>query len=197
MSPKRQIDISSQNLDRTQAGITRRKRPATTDAVHKERQLDEGGSATVVETTICIHGPRSPARTASSIMPSSSGTHEAPQLLGEGDHHHLADTIMAIDMRENSTLGCAIFSTNDSCLSVGQDFVLADSDLLEHLLVYAQPTVVIISTRPSERLKLIIDSNAKLASQGSSSKHSPVFTAFSDVKRWPSASNHYLPCGRL
>ena len=87
-------------------------------------------------------------------------------MLPERDCHLLADTIIAIDMKENSTLGCAIFSTNDSCLAVGQDFALADSDVLEQLLVYAQPTVVIISTRPPERLRLMIEGNAKLKSQG-------------------------------
>lgn len=67
------------------------------------------------------------------------------------------DTILAVDMKENLSLGYAVFSGGDNCLSVGQDIAMADPDVLQHLLVYSQPTAVLISARLSERTNRSIE----------------------------------------
>lgn len=62
------------------------------------------------------------------------------------------EIIMAIDMREKATIGCAAFNTGDGTLALCQDIPWATLDVVEQLVVHIQPTTILISCRAPEQL---------------------------------------------
>ncbi|EXK89013.1 DNA mismatch repair protein MSH5 [Fusarium oxysporum f. sp. raphani 54005] len=59
------------------------------------------------------------------------------------------EVVMAIDLRENSTIGCAYFSTTDGILHVSEDIATASLDIAEQFLIHIQPTSLLVSARAS------------------------------------------------
>ncbi|KAF5973678.1 hypothetical protein FBULB1_8161 [Fusarium bulbicola] len=57
------------------------------------------------------------------------------------------EVVMAIDIRENSTIGCAYFSTTDGILHVSEDIATASFDIAEQFLIHIQPTSLLVSAR--------------------------------------------------
>ncbi|KAF4490221.1 DNA mismatch repair MSH5 [Fusarium agapanthi] len=57
------------------------------------------------------------------------------------------EVVMAIDLRENSTIGCAYFSTTDGILHVSEDIATASLDIAEQFLIHIQPTSLLVSAR--------------------------------------------------
>ena len=67
------------------------------------------------------------------------------------DDNVLQETIMALDMRENATIGCAYFTTLNSTLFLSEDIPMANMDIVEQFLIYAQPTTLLVSARAPEQ----------------------------------------------
>ncbi|KAJ2987793.1 hypothetical protein NUW58_g4315 [Xylaria curta] len=100
---------------------------------------------------------RSPSRSLSAID-------QSPQEEPDGGDHDVAEEnadaineiIMAIDMRDRgprgSTLGCAYYVVLEEALYLLEDVAMAGVDLVETLLLHAQPTTVLISARAQESL---------------------------------------------
>ncbi|KAF4949592.1 hypothetical protein FGADI_8787 [Fusarium gaditjirri] len=59
------------------------------------------------------------------------------------------EVVMAIDLRENSTIGCAYFSTTNGILHVSEDIATASLDTAEQFLIHIQPTSLLVSARAS------------------------------------------------
>ncbi|KAF4976941.1 hypothetical protein FZEAL_6476 [Fusarium zealandicum] len=59
------------------------------------------------------------------------------------------EVIMAVDMKDNSTIGCAYFSTTDGILYLSEDIPMATLDLAEQFLLHAEPTTLLVSARAS------------------------------------------------
>ncbi|QKD47976.2 muts domain V-domain-containing protein [Fusarium oxysporum Fo47] len=59
------------------------------------------------------------------------------------------EVVMAIDLGENSTIGCAYFSTTDGILHVSEDIATASLDIAEQFLIHIQPTSLLVSARAS------------------------------------------------
>ncbi|KAF4961953.1 hypothetical protein FSARC_9944 [Fusarium sarcochroum] len=57
------------------------------------------------------------------------------------------EIVMAVDMKDNSTIGCAYFSTTDGVLHVSEDISMASPDIAEQFLVHIQPSTLIVSAR--------------------------------------------------
>ncbi|KAI1057895.1 hypothetical protein LB506_000013 [Fusarium annulatum] len=57
------------------------------------------------------------------------------------------EVVMAIDLRENFTVGCAYFSTTDGILHVSEDIATASLDIAEQFLIHIQPTSLLVSAR--------------------------------------------------
>ncbi|KAF4415392.1 DNA mismatch repair MSH5 [Fusarium acutatum] len=57
------------------------------------------------------------------------------------------EVVMAIDLRENCTIGCAYFSTTDGILHVSEDIATASLDIAEQFLIHIQPTSLLVSAR--------------------------------------------------
>lgn len=68
---------------------------------------------------------------------------------------------MAIDMKDNGTVGCAYYVAIDEALFLQEDIPLAGIDLVETLLIHAEPTTVLISIRSPDDLARFIESGAQ------------------------------------
>lgn len=108
-------------------------------------------------------------------LPSSSGRQSNTDYNSEGgglgrgvndihseeDDDAVNEVIMAIDMREHgsrgSSLGCAYFVALEQTLYLLEDVAMATVDLVETLLLHAQPTTVLISARAPEALAQFLE----------------------------------------
>lgn len=54
---------------------------------------------------------------------------------------------MAMDMKENGTVGCAYYVAVDEVLFLQEDFAMAGLEFVETLLLRVEPTTVLISLR--------------------------------------------------
>ncbi|KAH7160110.1 muts domain V-domain-containing protein [Dactylonectria estremocensis] len=62
----------------------------------------------------------------------------------------LNEIIMAIDIREKDTIGCAYFATAEGILQLAEDIPMANTDIAEQFLIHVQPTTLLISARAPE-----------------------------------------------
>ncbi|KAI0443128.1 muts domain V-domain-containing protein [Xylaria telfairii] len=81
---------------------------------------------------------------------------EDNEVLSEESADAMNEIIMAIDMRDRgprgSTLGCAYYVVLEETLYLLEDVAMAGVDLVETLLLHAQPTTILISARAPESL---------------------------------------------
>ncbi|KAI0489521.1 muts domain V-domain-containing protein [Xylaria cf. heliscus] len=82
------------------------------------------------------------------------------EVLSEESADVMNEIIMAIDMRDRgpqgSTLGCAYYVVLEEALYLLEDVAMASVDLVETLLLHAQPTTVLISARAPESLSQLL-----------------------------------------
>ncbi|KAI3331791.1 muts domain V-domain-containing protein [Xylariaceae sp. AK1471] len=85
----------------------------------------------------------------------------ANDVLSEEDGDAINEIIMAIDMRDHgsqgSTLGCTYYVVLEQTLYLLEDVAMAGVDLVETLLLHAQPTTVLISSRAPEALAQFLE----------------------------------------
>ena len=60
--------------------------------------------------------------------------------------------MMAIEMKTNGNLGCAYYVTAQETLYLLEDVAMAGIELVETLLLHANPTTVLISTKAPDNL---------------------------------------------
>lgn len=76
------------------------------------------------------------------------------------------EVILAVDMRERGTLGCAYYIAREEKLCLMEDIKMAGLDLIDTLKLHAQPTLVLISTRSDERLEEYLAKDARGIERG-------------------------------
>lgn len=69
------------------------------------------------------------------------------------DADALNEIVLAVDMRERGTLGCAYYVAREEKLFIMADIKLAGLDVVDTLKLHALPTVVLISTKSDEMLE--------------------------------------------
>jgi DNA mismatch repair protein MSH5 len=69
------------------------------------------------------------------------------------DSDSLNEIIMAIDMKERGTLGCAYYIAREEKLCLMEDIKIAGLDIVDLLKLHAQPTILLISSRAEEELE--------------------------------------------
>ncbi|KPA36038.1 dna mismatch repair protein msh5, partial [Fusarium langsethiae] len=57
------------------------------------------------------------------------------------------EVVMAMDIKDNFTIGCAYFSTTDGIVQVSEDISAASLDIAEQFLIHAQPNTLLVSAR--------------------------------------------------
>lgn len=71
------------------------------------------------------------------------------------------EIVMAVDMRDNGTVGCAYYIAREEKLCLMEDIKLAGLDIVDTLKLHANPTVILISTRSDQRLEEHLSSDAR------------------------------------
>lgn len=73
----------------------------------------------------------------------------------------LNEIIVAIDMKENGTVGCAYYVAVDEALFLLQDIPFAGIELVEMLLLHIEPTTVLVSLRGPDNLVEFLEAGAQ------------------------------------
>lgn len=76
------------------------------------------------------------------------------------------EIIMAIDLKDGGTIGCAYYSAREEKLFLMADIKMAGLDIIDTLKLHAQPTVVLISTRSDEKLENHLSKDARGIDRG-------------------------------
>ncbi|KAI1423077.1 putative MSH5 protein [Xylaria sp. FL1777] len=110
----------------------------------------------------CVNRPGLSLRSPSGAPSSTDQTFESgrdggdDEILSEESADAMNEIIMAVDMRDRgprgSIIGCAYYVVLEEALYLLEDVAMAGVDLVETLLLHAQPTTVLISTRAPEPL---------------------------------------------
>ncbi|PNY29296.1 MutS protein [Tolypocladium capitatum] len=64
----------------------------------------------------------------------------------------LQEVIMALEMRDGASMGCAFFTTATGALALSEDVPMADTNVAEHFVTHIQPTTLLVSARAPEQL---------------------------------------------
>ncbi|KAF5544816.1 mating type 1-2 [Fusarium napiforme] len=88
--------------------------------------------------------PRNHAQYSDSQEPQTHNANTRARSSSEPIQH---EVVMAIDLRDNCTIGCAYFSTTDGILHVSEDIATASLDIAEQFLIHIQPTSLLVSAR--------------------------------------------------
>jgi DNA mismatch repair protein MSH5 len=78
------------------------------------------------------------------------------------DADAMNEVIMAIDMKDRGTLGCAYYIAREEKLCLMEDIKMAGLDIVDTLKLHVQPTVLIISSRAEEELEDHLNKEARL-----------------------------------
>lgn len=68
---------------------------------------------------------------------------------------------MAIDMKDNGTVGCAYYVAIDEALFLQEDIPMAGIDFVETLLLRVEPSSVLISLRSPDNLVEFLEAGAQ------------------------------------
>jgi DNA mismatch repair protein MSH5 len=103
---------------------------------------------------------RPPTSHITSNLPSPAGLDEHVEeseaeedIQRREDADSLNEIIMAINMKERGTLGCAYYIAREEKLCLMEDIKMAGLDIVELLKLHAQPTILLISSRAEEELE--------------------------------------------
>jgi DNA mismatch repair protein MSH5 len=93
-----------------------------------------------------------------SSLPSSQRGVSSPH-----DHEEdaLNEVIMAIEMKDNNTVGCAYYVTFEKTMYLQEDIPMAGVEVIETLLLQAQPTSVIINNRAPAKMADFLEAHAQ------------------------------------
>ena len=77
------------------------------------------------------------------------------------DNDALNEIIMAVDMKDNNTVGCAYYVVIEETLFLQDDIPVAGIEILETLILQAQPTIIIINNRAPEKMARYLEAHAQ------------------------------------
>lgn len=69
----------------------------------------------------------------------------------------LHEVIMAIEMKDNGSVGCSYYIAMEETLFLQEDIPMAGMELVETLLIHVEPTTVIIANRAPEKLARFLE----------------------------------------
>jgi hypothetical protein len=124
------------------------------------RSMGEVSSPTLPPTKLKKVLLRPQASHIASNLPSQAGldeqfeeTEAEADIQRREDADSLNEIIMAIDMKEHGTLGCAYYIAREEKLCIMEDIKMAGLDIIDLLKLHAQPTLLLISSRTEEDLE--------------------------------------------
>jgi DNA mismatch repair protein MSH5 len=103
---------------------------------------------------------------------SEGHTHNKDQqqqhMFSDEEPDSLNEVIMAINMKNNGSVGCAYYVAAEEVLFLLEDVEMAGAEIVETLLIHASPTTVIIPSRASKALSNILEPGSYDAGQNGS-----------------------------
>lgn len=96
------------------------------------------------------------------------------------DADSLNEIIMAINMKERGTLGCAYYIAREERLCLMEDIKMAGLDIIDLLKLHAQPTILLISSRADEELEDHLSREARPIDRGDDDSMTWLFTKSGD-----------------
>ena len=78
----------------------------------------------------------------------------------------LNEIIMAVEMKERGSIGCAYYVARQEKLCFMEDIKMAGPEIIDTLKIHVQPTVVLISTRCEEKLEEYLAKEARGIDRG-------------------------------
>lgn len=93
------------------------------------------------------------------------------------------EVIMAVDMRERGTVGCAYYVARDEKLCLMEDIKMAGLEVVDTLKLHVEPTTVLISTKAEEALERHLMKEARGLDQGEEGETPPPFTSLQSCLR--------------
>ncbi|KAH0498691.1 hypothetical protein TgHK011_005931 [Trichoderma gracile] len=75
------------------------------------------------------------------------------------------ESIVAIDVREKGAIGCSVFSAADGVLKIANDIPMANENVAEEFLNYAQPTTILMSRRVPESILTVVEKHVETSTQ--------------------------------
>ncbi|KAI9051038.1 hypothetical protein LZ554_005146 [Drepanopeziza brunnea f. sp. 'monogermtubi'] len=82
------------------------------------------------------------------------------------DSDAINEVIMAVDLKDPGTVGCAYYVARDEKLCLMEDIKMAGLDIVDTLKVHIQPTTILISTRSDEKLEEHLSKDARGIERG-------------------------------
>lgn len=82
------------------------------------------------------------------------------------DFDALNETIMAVEMKERGSIGCAYYIAREEKLCLMEDIKMAGLEIVDTLKLHTQPTVILISTRCEEKLEKHLSTEARGIDRG-------------------------------
>lgn len=76
------------------------------------------------------------------------------------------EIIMAIDMKERGTIGCAYYVAREEKICLMEDIKMAGLETIETVKLQAQPTTILIRTRSDEKLEEYLSREARCIDRG-------------------------------
>lgn len=89
------------------------------------------------------------------------------------DADEMNEVVLAVDMRDRGTIGCAYYIVREEKLCLMEDIKLAGLDIVDTLKLHAQPTLILISTRSDERLEDDLAKDARGIDRGDEASRLP------------------------
>ena len=71
------------------------------------------------------------------------------------------EVIMALAVREKTTIGCAFFHTEEGVIYLSQEITGPTTDIAEQFIIHVQPTTIIVSARAPEDLVRFLEGKSK------------------------------------
>ena len=84
----------------------------------------------------------------------------------ESESSDIVESIVAIDVKEKRAIGCSIFSTADGVLKIANDIPMANENVAEQFLNYAQPTTILMSRRVPETILTFVEKHVERSTHG-------------------------------
>jgi len=82
------------------------------------------------------------------------------------DADAMNEIIMAVDLRDHGTIGCAYYVAREEKLCLMEDIKMAGLDIIDTLKIHARPTVILISNRSDEKLEEYLSREARGIDRG-------------------------------
>ena len=76
------------------------------------------------------------------------------------------EVVIAFEMRERGTIGCAYYVAREEKLFLMEDMKMGSLDIVDMLKIRAEPTLVLISTRSDEELEEHLSKEARGIDRG-------------------------------